>query len=458
MMLTFFLSSMGMSIIEISRAQGNHDIAVTNVAPSETIVISNALVNITVVVENQGTESETFNVTLYRDLIPIEINRTVTDLAVGQSRSLFFIWNTTDTIEEIYALTVKEKTYDIKAKATLASDTDQGDNTLVSPDKIKVVSQYIAIGPKRTVDETLTVGESYTISINTDYSGTDVWGWNVRLTFRPSILECTEVRNGDLVNTNKDSSAQFTSAIDNAIGEVSAGAYFYYMPPSIPPTTEGPGTLVSVVFRVTGNGRSNITLADQDTYVQVFDQSVSPDPYEAINDYLPGLNHIFSGYFSNTLTQLIDIAITSVSPSPTSVIIGETVDITVVAENDGETDETFDVKVYYDYLPAFPGQNIIGTKTVQRLAAGTDTTLVFSWNTTYVKEGNYVITAIASGVQGDVDTSNDRFDSSERVAVNLKELRPLPITEIIIGVVVVVAVIAVAYFILRRRRKETSPE
>jgi hypothetical protein len=109
-------------------------------------------------------------------------------------------------------------------------------------------------------------------------------------------------------------------------------------------------------------------------------------------------------------------------------------------------------------MPAFPGQNIIGTKTVQSLAAGTDTTLVFSWNTTYVKEGNYVITAIASGVQGDVDTSNDRFDSSERVAVNLRELRPLPITEIIIGVVVVVAVIVVAYFILRRRRKETSLE
>ena len=445
-------------MIGISKAQGNHDIAVIGVTPSETIVESNALVNITVVVENQGTEIETFNTTVYRDSIPIEINRTVTDLAAGQNRTLFVIWNTSDTREEIYALPSKEKTYDIKAVATLASDMDLGDNTLVSPTKVKVTSQYITISPKRTVDEALTTGKNYTVTIRTDYNGTDVWGWNVRLTFRPAILECIEVRNGDLVNVSKDPSAQFNSAINNATGEVSAGAYFYYLPPNAPPTTEGPGTLVSFVFRVAGKGRSNITLVDQDTYVQVFDQSVSSVPYDVINDYLPNLNHIFSGYFSNTITQLIDIAVTSVSSSPTSVIIGETVDITVVTENQGETDETFDVKVYYDYTPAFPGQNVIGTKTVQSLTAGTDTTLVFFWNTTYVKEGNYIITAIASGMQGDVDTSNDRFDSTERVAVNLKELRPLPITEIIIGAVVVVAVIVVVYIILRRRRKQTPLE
>lgn len=454
----FSLSNIGTNMIMISKAQGNHDIAVIKVTPSETIVESNALVNITVVVENQGVESETFNVTVYRDSIPIETNRTVTDLAAGQNRTSFFIWNTTDTIEEIYALTSKEKTYDVKAVATLASDTDQGDNTLVSPSKIKVISQYITISPKRTVDETLTTGKNYTISIGTDYNGTDVWGWNVRLTFRPSVLECIEVRNGDLITASKDPSAQFNSAINNAIGEVSAGAYFYYMPPSMPPTTEGPGTLVNVVFRVVGKGRSNVTLEKQNTYVQVFDQSVSPDPYDVINDYLPSLNHIFSGYFSNTITQLIDIAITSVKPSLTSVTIGETVNITVVLENQGETDETFDVKVYYDYAPAFPGQNVIGTKTVQNLVAGKNTTRVFAWNTTYVKEGSHIITAVVSGVQGDIDTSNDQLDSIERVAVSLKESRPLPITELIIGAIVVVGVVAVVYFVLRRRRKKTPLE
>lgn len=458
LVLVLSLSSIGASVIRVSKAQGNHDIAVIAVTPSETLVESNALVNITVVVENQGTESETFNVTIYRDSIPIAVNLTATDLAAGQNRTLFSIWNTTDTVEEIYALSSKEKIYDVKAVAVLLSDTDQSDNTLVSPSKIKVVSHYITISPKRTIDETLTAGKNYTVSISTDYNGSDVWGWNVRLTFRPSVLECIEVTNGDLITLSKDPSAEFHSTINNAAGEVSAGAYFFYLPPSTPPTTEGPGILVNMVFRVMSKGRSNITLETQNTYVQAFSQSAHPEPFDVINDYLPSLNHIFSGYFSNVITQKVDIAITGVKPSPTSVTIGETVNTTVAVENRGETDETFDVKAYYDYTPAFPGQNIIGTKTVQNLLAGSNTTLVFAWNTTYVKEGSYVITAVASGMQGDIDTSNDHGDSSEEVAVNQKELRPLPITEIIIGAVVVVAVIVVVYFLLRRRRKQQPLE
>jgi len=454
----FSLSSISTIMIKSSKAQGTHNVAVTSVTPSETLVKCGDLVNITVVVEDQGAETETFNTTVYRDSVPIEINRTTTDLAAGQNRTLIFTWNTSDTINEIYALASKEKTYDITAEATLASDTDQSDNTLVSSSTVKGISQYIAISPERTLDETLTTGKNYTISVSTDYNGTDVWGWNIRLTYRPSVLECIEVRNGDLITKTKDPSAEFNSAIDNTIGEVSAGAYFYYLYPSVPPTTNGPGTLIDITFRVVGIGNSNITLVKQDTYVQVFDQSVSPDPYDIINAYLPSLIHIFAGYFSNAIAKLVDVAITSVSPSSTSVTIGETVNVTVVVENKGEINETFDVKTYYDYAPAFPGQNVIGTQTVQNLVAGTNRTIVFAWNTTYVKEGNFIITALISGISDDAAPANNRLDSSLSVSVKLKELRPLPITEIAIGAVVVIAVIAVVYFVLRRRRKKAPVE
>lgn len=445
-------------MIRFSKAQGNHDIAVTSVTPSETLVKLGDLVNITVVVVNQGAEAETFNMTVYRDSVSIEINRTVTDLAAGQNRTLVFTWNTSDASGEIYVLSSKDKTYDIKAVATLPSDTDQSDNTLVSPSKIKVVSQYIAVSPKRTVDETLTTGKNYTISVSTDYNGSDVWGWNIRLTYRPAVLECLEVLNGDLITTSKDPSARFNATINNAIGEVSAGGYFFYLFPNAPPTTDGPGTLVNVTFRVVGTGSSNITLEKQNTYVQVSNPSINPNPYDVINDYLPSLNHIFSGFFSNTVAKLIDVAITNVTPSPTSVTIGDTVNITVVVENQGEINETFDLKTYYDYAPAFPGQNVIGTQTVQNLVAGTNRTLIFAWNTTYVKEGNYVITALISGLLDDADTADNQLNSSQTVAVKIKELRPLPITELIIGTVAVVAVIAVIYFVLRKRRKKAPIE
>ena len=96
LVLIFSLSSISASVIRFSQAQGSHDIAVTSVAPSETLVKLGDLVNITVVVVNQGVEAESFNVTVYRDSVSIEINRTVTDLAAGQNRTLVFTLNTSD--------------------------------------------------------------------------------------------------------------------------------------------------------------------------------------------------------------------------------------------------------------------------------------------------------------------------------------------------------------------------
>jgi len=50
------------------------------------------------------------------------------------------------------------------------------------------VSPYIAVLPEKTVDPTITVGMNYTISIYTDYTGNNVWGWEFELSFDPDIL------------------------------------------------------------------------------------------------------------------------------------------------------------------------------------------------------------------------------------------------------------------------------
>lgn len=128
------------------------------------------------------------------------------------------------------------------------------------------VSPYIEVIPS---DEAIMVNWNHTVSIQTDYSGSDVWGWNVKLTFDPSVLQCVEVINGDLITTAKDPSARFTYTVNNAIGEVSVGAYFYYVtPPAF--TTSGPGTLADVIFTAVGTGYSNITL-EKETVLQGYD-------------------------------------------------------------------------------------------------------------------------------------------------------------------------------------------
>jgi hypothetical protein len=214
--------------------------------------------------------------------------------------------------------------------------------------------------------------------------------------------------------------------------------------------------LAYVTFRVKGLGESNITLSEIDTKLLGYNVAEGGD-YTIIDDITPSLYHIAWGYFRNTAALIThDIAVISVTTSFTSMTVGETVDIAVVVKNNGTVGEGFDVTVYYDYDERFQGQNVIATDTVENLAADADRTLTFTWNTTKVQAGEHKLTAVVPSVSGEVNEANNKLESVT-VTVNAKEIRPLPIFEIIIGVVVAVAVVAAVVFI-RRRRKRQLPE
>ena len=97
-----------------------------------------------------------------------------------------------------------------------------------------------------------------------------------------------------------------------------------------------------------------------------------------------------------------DVAIVSVTPSAATVHVGETVNITVVAKNEGGATENFTVTAYYD-------NTTIETKPVYDLAPGANITLTFSWNTTDVPPSTYTIKAEASVVPG--ETVEDQADN-----------------------------------------------
>jgi hypothetical protein len=75
------------------------DVAVTNVASSKTVVGQGCSVNITVIVDNQGEPTETFNVTVQCNetaiTLPNAENYTTVTLASGESTTITFTWNTT---------------------------------------------------------------------------------------------------------------------------------------------------------------------------------------------------------------------------------------------------------------------------------------------------------------------------------------------------------------------------
>jgi len=79
-----------------------HDVAVTNVTPSKSVVGQGYSLNINVTVANQGDYAETFNVTVYANTTSIA-TQTVT-LESGDSTTITFTWNTTGFAKGNYTI------------------------------------------------------------------------------------------------------------------------------------------------------------------------------------------------------------------------------------------------------------------------------------------------------------------------------------------------------------------
>jgi len=96
------------------------DVAVTNIALSKTVAGQGYFVPINVTVENQGSSTETFSVTVYANTTIIETREVTLD--GGASITITFTWNTTD---------FAKGNYTIKAAAeTIPGEIDTEDNTL----------------------------------------------------------------------------------------------------------------------------------------------------------------------------------------------------------------------------------------------------------------------------------------------------------------------------------------
>ena len=387
-----------------------HDVAIISLdAPANATV--GELVPINVTVANIGASEEEVNVTIRHDTTYIDSQNV--RLLVGESETVSFSWDTTGIVPDFYT---------IAAEAVLDGDVNPDNNLKAKVIDVRpppsLVSPYIAVVPQSTVDTTLTPGKNYTVSIYTDYNGTDIWGYEFALSYNPNVLEGIEIVNGDLITTDKHPDAMFDpGTFNNTLGKLSLpGAYFYYEAPPAP-TTYGPGTLANVTFRVKGTGDSNITLIEDKTELR--------NPKKEflgiiISKALPSLHHILHGYFRNTEEPVThDMAVISVTPSQTSVTAGELVNITVVVENQGTVVETFVVTAYYHTIS---NRWLIGTKTVQNLAAGANKTLTFAWDTTGVPAGNHTITAVAEPVPGETDTDDNTLQSDEIVTVLVRAI------------------------------------
>jgi hypothetical protein len=138
-----------------------------------------------------------------------------------------------------------------------------------------------------------------------------------------------------------------------------------------------------------------------------------------------------------------DVAVISVTPSPTQVEIGRSVQITVIVKNEGNFTESFSVNVYYDDTALGSAQEVTS------LDANTTEELTFTWITEGAVEGTYVITAKASQVSGEADQADNTLASAENVTVT----KPQPFFQPVVLVPVAIALIIIAIVYRHLRRK-----
>jgi hypothetical protein len=185
--------------------------------------------------------------------------------------------------------------------------------------------------------------------------------------------------------------------------------------------------------------------------------TVSAAAYSA-RAYSPAI----SSTFEIALVRVVhDIAVTHIKVSNNSVFIGETAQINVTVVNKGTEVETFEVSTYYNSF-------LIETRAVSALEPASQVTLTFTWNTTFVNEGYYQISASAPLRDDTTPWDNTLVNGVVQVKTkpSYPSYPPLPLPFALLWSVVftfIVAIIAslvllLLLFYLRKRRRKKPPQ
>jgi len=147
-----------------------------------------------------------------------------------------------------------------------------------------------------------------------------------------------------------------------------------------------------------------------------------------------------------------DVAVLNVYPSSYSAYISDVVNITVVVKNLGNYTESFNLTVSTDSL-AFR------TSLVQALAPGAQRTLVFRWDTTHVREGDYMLSASASYIPDEANYDNNRYVDGIVRVVTAPRREFIPdwfYWFLLLLLLILVGILLLALWYRRRRKSEAA--
>jgi len=133
----------------------------------------------------------------------------------------------------------------------------------------------ISIAPSKVDD--LPTGQKFTVDV-VIADVTNLYGWQINVTFNPSILNADRVAEGPFLKSANDT-AWPKPVIDNTRGYILASALL--MPPYPPVGATGGGTLANITFTVKSGGSSTLHFDETRTYLRSVASGV-PVPIESI--------------------------------------------------------------------------------------------------------------------------------------------------------------------------------
>lgn len=248
------------------------------------------------------------------------------------------------------------------------------------------------IAPPEIVDPNLRPPTIISINVTVD-DVTDMYDYKFKLGYNTEMLTCI----GAVINrVQNQTNFSPIILIDDPSGYIWVNVTYY--PPAIPITTTEPLVIVTVYFQIDGLGSSILDLYN----TELSDSNRQQIPHETQDGFI--------------MILIRDVEVTHVAPSINWAYQGWPVDITVKARNNGNISETFDINVYYE-------SNLIGTLHVVDLPSNTETTLNITWNTTRVPEGNYTLSAEATFVPYEYNTTNNFYEDGEvRIFTTIRDV------------------------------------
>jgi len=222
------------------------------------------------------------------------------------------------------------------------------------------------------------VGMNFTVDVNIS-NVVDLYGWEIKLGWNNTLLDALKSIEGDFLKNGGETF--FYSKINNTEGYVLIDCTLLGKVSGV----NSSGMLTTIEFHIEKDGECTLDLYD----TKLIDSSEHIINHTATDGY---------GYF----TEAHDIAITNVTISKTVIGQEDTLYINVTAENQGGYPEDFNVTAYYD-------TTVIQTQTVNNLPPKSIQTNLFMLNTSTIDKGNYTISAYATPVPGEIDTSDNLF-------------------------------------------------